>query len=116
MSNKNPIMQDNAQTNNSLIKENDSKVVNNKSQVQQLTEEQKQQQMDQFKKFLQQTGISDAFQVIFAEIIDKKLKEEDSYKYTADRLREIGKGLSTEQMKAKSEMQKKELAEKMKKK
>lgn len=34
--------------------------------------------------------------MIFAEIIDKKLKEEDSYKYTADRLREIGKGLNIE--------------------
>lgn len=52
--------------------------------------------MEQFQKFLQQTGISDAFQVIFSEVIDKKLKEDVSYKYTADRLREIGKGLSSE--------------------
>jgi hypothetical protein len=42
--------------------------------------------------------------VIFSEVIDKKLKEDVSYKYTADRLREIGKGLSTEQMVIKMNM------------
>ena len=46
-----------------------------------------------FKKYLEQTGIAMAFQVIFAEILDKKVDENKVYSYTAMRLRQIGEDL-----------------------
>lgn len=46
-----------------------------------------------FKKYLDQTGIAMAFQVIFAEILDKKIDESKLFAYTAMRLRQIGEDL-----------------------
>lgn len=46
-----------------------------------------------FKKYLDQTGIAMAFQVIFAEILDKKIDESKLFGYTAMRLRQIGEDL-----------------------
>ena len=46
-----------------------------------------------FKKYLEQTGIAMAFQVIFAEILDKKVDEQKVFTYTASRLRQIGEDL-----------------------
>lgn len=46
-----------------------------------------------FKKYLDQTGIAMAFQVIFAEILDKKIDETKLFSYTAMRLRQIGEDL-----------------------
>lgn len=46
-----------------------------------------------FKKYLDQTGIAMAFQVIFAEILDKKVEESKLFGYTASRLRQIGEDL-----------------------
>jgi hypothetical protein len=46
-----------------------------------------------FKKYLDQTGIAMAFQVIFAEILDKKIEEPKLFSYTAMRLRQIGEDL-----------------------
>ena len=46
-----------------------------------------------FKKYLEQTGIAMAFQVIFAEILDKKIEEQKVFSYTAMRLRQIGEDL-----------------------
>jgi hypothetical protein len=46
-----------------------------------------------FKKYLDQTGIAMAFQVIFAEILDKKIDETKLFAYTAMRLRQIGEDL-----------------------
>ena len=46
-----------------------------------------------FKKYLDQTGIAMAFQVIFAEILDKKIEESKLFSYTAMRLRQIGEDL-----------------------
>lgn len=46
-----------------------------------------------FKKYLDQTGIAMAFQVIFAEILDKKIDENKLFAYTAMRLRQIGEDL-----------------------
>ncbi|KAM3147688.1 hypothetical protein pb186bvf_000016 [Paramecium bursaria] len=93
-----------------LSKVQDAKIQKAPKEVQ--SEEQKQQNYEQFKRFIDQSGISDSFQVVFAEIIDRKIKEDDAYKYAADRLREIGKGLSIEQTRAKQEIQKKEATKK----
>ena len=46
-----------------------------------------------FKKYLEQTGIAMAFQVIFAEILDKKVEEQKVFSYSAMRLRQIGEDL-----------------------
>lgn len=46
-----------------------------------------------FKKYLDQTGIAMAFQVIFAEILDKKIAENKLFEFTAMRLRQIGEDL-----------------------
>ena len=46
-----------------------------------------------FKKYLDQTGVAVAFQVIFAEILDKKIEEKNLFSYTAMRLRQIGEDL-----------------------
>jgi len=46
-----------------------------------------------FKKYLESTGIAMAFQVIFAEILDKKVDAQKVFGYTALRLRQIGEDL-----------------------
>ena len=53
----------------------------------------KKKQAEMFKKYLDQTGIAMAFQVIFAEILDKKIDETKLFAYTAMRLRQIGEDL-----------------------
>lgn len=53
----------------------------------------KRKQAEMFKKYLDQTGIAMAFQVIFAEILDKKIDESKLFAYTAMRLRQIGEDL-----------------------
>lgn len=53
----------------------------------------KRKQAEMFKKYLEQTGIAMAFQVIFAEILDKKVEEQKVFSYTAMRLRQIGEDL-----------------------
>ncbi len=53
----------------------------------------KKKQAEMFKKYLEQTGIAMAFQVIFAEILDKKVEEQKVFSYTASRLRQIGEDL-----------------------
>ena len=47
-------------------------------------------QADMFKKYLEQTGIAMAFQVVFSEILDKKVDEAKVFQYSAMRLRQIG--------------------------
>jgi hypothetical protein len=46
-----------------------------------------------FKKYLDSTGIAMAFQVVFAEILDKKIDSQKVFQYTAMRLRQIGEDL-----------------------
>jgi hypothetical protein len=45
-------------------------------------------------RYLNQQGISLSFQVIFAEIIQKKIPKQKVFEYTATRLRQIGNDLS----------------------
>ena len=48
---------------------------------------------NEFKEFLEKSGVSLVFQSIFNEILGKNLSEDEVYKYTASRLREVGKAL-----------------------
>ena len=49
------------------------------------------QQADSVDKYIHETGIGISFQIIFSELISKKIAVENYYKYTASRLREIGR-------------------------
>ena len=44
-----------------------------------------------FEKYLEETGLSLSFQIIFTEIIQKQISEDQVFAYTAVRLRQIGK-------------------------
>jgi protein-tyrosine phosphatase len=44
-----------------------------------------------FEKYLNDTGINTVFQLIFSEIIVKKIPVEDHFSYTAGRLRQISR-------------------------
>jgi hypothetical protein len=46
-----------------------------------------------FEKYLEETGLSLSFQIIFTEIIQKQINEDQVFAYTAVRLRQIGKEL-----------------------
>lgn len=49
---------------------------------------------DQFTQYLENTGVSMAFQIIFAEILSKNVPSDSVYGYTAMRLRQIGAELN----------------------
>lgn len=53
--------------------------------------EMKKMQAQYFEKYINETGIAVAFQLIFSELITKKIPVNDYYTYTAKRLREFGK-------------------------
>lgn len=48
-------------------------------------------QLHLFEKYLQDSGISVAFQIIYTEILMKKIDSDNVFTYTAMRLRQIGK-------------------------
>jgi hypothetical protein len=48
-------------------------------------------QANLFEKYLNDTGINSAFELIFSEMITKKIPCEDHYSYSAGRLRQIGR-------------------------
>ena len=49
------------------------------------------QQADLVEKYIYETGIGTSFQIIFSELISKKIPVENYYTYTASRLRQIGR-------------------------
>ena len=46
-----------------------------------------------FEKYLEESGLSLSFQIIFTELIQKQIAEDQVFAYTAMRLRQIGKEL-----------------------
>jgi hypothetical protein len=54
-------------------------------------EEEHQKQVNMFERYLQTTGLKLAFQIIFSEVISKKVEPSSAFAYTATRLRQIGK-------------------------
>jgi hypothetical protein len=48
-------------------------------------------QANNFEKYVNETGIGNAFQLIFTELITKKISMEDYFSYSAGRLRQIGR-------------------------
>ena len=54
-------------------------------------EEQVSKQLHLFEKYLEESGLTIAFQIIYTEIISKKIEQDNVFTYTAMRLRQIGK-------------------------
>ena len=52
-------------------------------------------QVNQLEKYIYETGLKLSFQIIFTEIVEKGIIEEDVFKYTAQRLRQIGHSLAS---------------------
>lgn len=48
-----------------------------------------------FEKYLSDTGISSAFELIFSEMLTKKIPSENHFTYTAGRLRQIAREIET---------------------
>ena len=48
-------------------------------------------QADLVEKYINETGISTAFQIVFSELLSKKIPVENYYTYAASRLRQIGR-------------------------
>jgi hypothetical protein len=44
-----------------------------------------------FERYINDTGISSAFQLIFTELITKNINTDDYFTYAAGRLRQIGR-------------------------
>ncbi|CAG9315069.1 unnamed protein product [Blepharisma stoltei] len=57
-------------------------------------EEQVNRQLHMFEKYLDDSGLAMAFQLIFAEILTKKIDANNVFTYTAMRLRQIGKEIA----------------------
>ena len=56
---------------------------------------QRQEQALMFEKYLDESGLCLSFQIIFTEIIQKQVPEDQVFPYTAMRLRQIGKELES---------------------
>lgn len=54
---------------------------------------QQDKQIEVFQKYLAETGLSMAFQIIFAELLAKKVQPVNVFTYTAMRLRQIGEAV-----------------------
>ena len=48
-------------------------------------------QADLVEKYINETGISTAFQIVFSELLSKKIPVDNYYTYAASRLRQIGR-------------------------
>ena len=57
-------------------------------------EKQVNKQIQMFEKYLEDSGISVSFQIIYAEILTKKIEPANVFTYTAMRLRQIGKEIA----------------------
>ena len=56
--------------------------------------EKRKAQVALLEKFIYESGLKLSFQIIFTEIVEKGIHEEDVFKYTAQRLRQIGHSLA----------------------
>ena len=48
---------------------------------------------NEFQEYIENSGLTLAFKLIFSEITNKNIKQENQFQYTAIRLRQIGKEL-----------------------
>ena len=75
---------------NKVHAKNDYDYEQNKKEIMEKIEIRK-QQADLVERYIAETGISTSFQIIFSELISKKIPVEKYFEYTASRLRQIGR-------------------------
>ena len=83
-----PKNQNSPQANDNALAVFTKKPTNELSEAERATDSQR------FQIFLHDSGLPISFQIIFTEIIQKKIPEEQHFQYTAQRLRELGRMLS----------------------
>ena len=74
----------NQQENNNYDYEKNKKEIMEKIEIRKF-------QADVVEKYINETGIGTAFQIIFSELLSKKVPTDNYYAYTASRLRQIGR-------------------------
>ena len=75
---------------NNIQPENNYDYEKNKKEIMEKIEIRK-YQADAVEKYINETGIGTAFQVIFSELLSKNIQTDQYYEYTASRLRQIGR-------------------------
>ena len=75
---------------NNIEPENNYDYEKNKKEIMEKIEIRK-FQADVVEKYINETGIGTAFQIIFSELLSKKVPTDNYYAYTASRLRQIGR-------------------------
>ena len=75
---------------NNIEPENNYDYEKNKKEIMEKIEIRK-FQADAVEKYINETGIGTAFQIIFSELLSKKVPTDNYYAYTASRLRQIGR-------------------------
>lgn len=78
------------QSQKGLESENNYDYEKNKKEIMEKIEIRK-YQADLVEKYINQTGIGTSFQIIFSELLSKKVPVDNYYTYTASRLRQIGR-------------------------
>ena len=78
------------QSQKGLESENNYDYEKNKKEIMEKIEIRK-YQADLVEKYINETGIGTAFQIIFSELLSKKVPVDNYYTYTASRLRQIGR-------------------------
>ncbi len=79
-----------ASSKNNIVPENNYDYEKNKKEIMEKIEIRK-FQADVVEKYINETGIGTAFQIIFSELLSKKVPTDNYYAYTASRLRQIGR-------------------------
>ena len=79
-----------ASSKNNIVPENNYDYEKNKKEIMEKIEIRK-FQADMVEKYINETGIGTAFQIIFSELLSKKVPTDNYYAYTASRLRQIGR-------------------------
>ena len=75
---------------NNIQPENNYDYEKNKKEIMEKIEIRK-YQADTVEKYINETGIGTAFQVIFSELLSKNIRTDQYYEYTASRLRQFGR-------------------------
>ena len=75
---------------NNIQPENNYDYEKNKKEIMEKIEIRK-FQADAVEKYINETGIGTAFQIIFSELLSKNIQTDQYYEYTASRLRQFGR-------------------------
>jgi len=80
--------------NKNLVNNNNKPKDNNKKYTEPSITQEDQNNANAFLEYIDESGLPEAFQLIFAELISKKINPQNYYSYVGMRLRQIGKELN----------------------